>query len=268
MKAEKAAARRPKFGSSANNEDSAQSMVVCGVHPVEEALGCMNQAQTRSARLSIADSRKPKEIQAILNKAQELGLGVQRLESAKLDKLAQGVRHQGIVLELPPFVYADFDQLLAQALTAQNPLFLLLDQVQDPHNLGAIIRSAVAFGVSALLLPKDRSALITSTSLKTSAGLAYKLPIVKIGNLVRTMELLKQEGFRIYGADMQGTSHSGVPWQGPTALVMGSESTGLRRLSKEHCDELVRVAHEGIVDSLNVSVACAILLCDAYGKRA
>ncbi|MFA5624904.1 MAG: 23S rRNA (guanosine(2251)-2'-O)-methyltransferase RlmB [Bradymonadales bacterium] len=244
-----------------------QELVICGVHPVEEALGSLNRAQAAEATLFVASSRNPKEVQKIMGLAKKLGLSAKVAESSELDKRAVGVRHQGVILLLPPFVYADFEEILIEAENKENPLFLLLDQVQDPHNLGAIIRSAAAFGVDAIMIPKDRSALITSSSLKTSAGLAYKIPIVKIGNLAQCLKRLTKQGYHIVGADLQGKAQSGFTWQGPHALVMGSESEGLRRLTKEHCDELIRIVHEDTVESLNVSVACAILLSQAYVKR-
>ena len=238
---------------------------VCGLHPVEEAVTVLPDDTLRASRLYIAESREQKEIDALLKLCEQKGLRPVQASMQDLTRKAGETRHQGVLLELPKFKYAELDDVL-QTLSPQ-PLILILDQIQDPHNLGAIIRSAAAFGADAVVIPRDRAAQITATSLKTSAGQAYKLPICRVSNIAQTLRQLKELDFNVVGADIGGCIESEIDYHRATALVMGSEGDGMRRLTRTLCDQMVRIDQNPAVESLNVSVAAAILLYTASKQR-
>lgn len=238
---------------------------VCGIHPVEEALATIPRETLIKARLYIADTRRQKELGQIFEACERLGLNPMETTMQELSLKTGETRHQGVLLDLPGFNYADLDDVL-EHLSA-NPLILVLDQIQDPHNLGAIIRSAVAFGADAIIIPKDRAAQMTATSFKTSAGQAYRIPICRVANIAQTLRKLKDVDFNVVGADIEGCGVADIDFRKATALVMGSEGDGMRRLTRTLCDQTVRIAQNPVVESLNVSVATAILLYAASNVR-
>lgn len=238
---------------------------VCGLHPVEEAVTTLSDDAIRASKLYVADSREQKDIAGLLKLCQDKGLKPTQSSMQELTRKAGETRHQGILLELPKFKYAELDDVL-ENLTPQ-PLILILDQIQDPHNLGAIIRSAAAFGADAVVIPRDRAAQITAAALKTSAGQAYKLPICRVSNIAQTLRQLKELDFNVVGADIAGCVESEIDYHRATVLVMGSESSGMRRLTRMLCDQMVRIEQNPAVESLNVSVAAAILLYTASKHR-
>jgi 23S rRNA (guanosine2251-2'-O)-methyltransferase len=190
-------------------------------------------------------------------------------EEAQLDKLAAGERHQGVVAELLPRA-GDPETQLEEALEAAGdaPLLLVLDGVQDPHNLGACLRSADAAGVAAVLVPRDRAAGLTPVVRKVAAGAAETVPLVAVVNLARTLRELKERGVWLVGTDdsAEKTLYD-AELTGPVALVMGSEGEGMRRLTRECCDQLVSIPMAGAVESLNVSVAAGVALFEAVRQR-
>lgn len=238
---------------------------VCGIHPVEEALATIPPETLVKAKLLIADTRSQKELSQIFEACTRLGIKPVETSMQALSQKTGETRHQGVLLDLPKFVYADLDDVLDNL--SANPLILVLDQIQDPHNLGAIIRSAAAFGADAIVIPKDRAAQMTATSLKTSAGQAYRVPICRVSNIAQTLRKLKDVDFNVVGADIDGSAVSDVDFRKATALVMGSEGDGMRRLTRTLCDQMVRIAQNPAVESLNVSVATAILLYAASNVR-
>jgi 23S rRNA (guanosine2251-2'-O)-methyltransferase len=190
-------------------------------------------------------------------------------DDALLDKLAEGGRHQGVVAEVLPRA-SDPETQLEEALesAAGAPLLLVLDGVQDPHNLGACLRSADAAGVAAVIVPRDRAAGMTPVVRKVAAGAAETVPLVAVVNLARTLRQLKERGIWLVGTD--DTADKGLyeaDLKGPLALVMGSEGEGLRRLTRECCDLLVSIPMAGAVESLNVSVATGVALFEAVRQR-
>ena len=238
---------------------------VFGIHAVRSLL---QRAPARLRKLIIDSRREDARIRELLQLAQTAGLKVERADAKAIAGRVGDVAHQGVIAEveaLPAWQEAD----LLQALTSQpNPLVLLLDGVQDPHNLGACLRTADACGALAVVVPKDRAAGMNATVRKVAAGAADTTPLVSVTNLARSMKLLKDAGLWIAGADMTGEK---MAWQadlaGPLALVMGSEGEGLRELTRRHCDFLVRLPQVGSVESLNVSVACGMLLYEAQRQR-
>ena len=238
---------------------------VCGIHPVEEALSTIPAEVLSKSKLWIADTRSQKELSRIFELCDRVGLVPTEATMQDLTQMIGETRHQGVVLHLPHFDYTDLDDVLDDL--SPNPLILVLDQIQDPHNLGAIIRSAAAFGADAIVIPKDRAAQMTATSLKTSAGQAYRVPICRVANIAQTLRKLKDLDFNIVGADIEGTAVGDVDFRKATALIMGSEGDGMRRLTRTLCDQTVRIAQNPAVESLNVSVATAILLYAASNVR-
>lgn len=253
---------RPSRADKYNDPDA---FFVCGLHPVEEAVTTLPDDTIRASRLYIAESREQKEIADLLKLCEQKGLKPAQSSMQELTRKAGETRHQGVLLELPKFKYTELDAVLENL--SPQPLILVLDQIQDPHNLGAIIRSAAAFGADAVVIPRDRAAQITATSLKTSAGQAYKLPICRVSNIAQTLRQLKELDFNVVGADIDGCVESEINYHRATALVMGSEGDGMRRLTRTLCDQMVRIAQNPAVESLNVSVAAAILLYTASKQR-
>jgi 23S rRNA (guanosine2251-2'-O)-methyltransferase len=212
------------------------------------------------------DAGRAAEIRALAGRA---GVQVADADIALLDKLSERGRHQGVVAEIVPPA-GDPETQLEEALEAAGnaPLLLVLDGVQDPHNLGACLRSADAAGVAAVIAPRDRAAGLTPVVRKVAAGAAETVPFVSVVNLARTLRELKARGIWLVGTDDDADkSIFDADLKGPTAMVMGSEGDGLRRLTRECCDQLVSIPMAGAVESLNVSVATGIVLFEAVRQR-
>ncbi len=241
------------------------SFYICGVHPVEEALTALPPQTLLNSTLYIAETRDQKELASLLEQIQSIGLVPVQSTMQDLTRKAGETRHQGVLLQLPRFKYTDLDEVLDNL--SPQPLILILDQIQDPHNLGAIIRSAAAFGADAIVIPRDRAAQVTTTTIKTSAGQAYRIPVCRVSNIAQTLRQLKDLDFNVVGADIDGSLESEIDYHRATALIMGSESSGMRRLTRTLCDQTVRIAQNPEVESLNVSVAAAILLYTASRQR-
>jgi len=201
--------------------------------------------------------------------ARERGIPVREVEKNKLRELAGTEGHQGVVAILSQISYGEIDDILQKAKEAnETPLIAILDEIQDPHNLGAIIRSAEAFGFHGIIIPKDRSAGLTDVVVKTSAGAVSFIPIVRVVNLARLIDDLKEAGVWIAGADQDANeSFYKADLNRSLGIVIGSEGKGLRPLIKKKCDFLLRIPLVGKVNSLNASVAAAILFCDVRNQR-
>lgn len=221
-------------------------------------------------KILVAKGDRQGSVREIVGLARSLGLVVQETEPARLDQVAGDVRHQGIVAMVAPVAYVELDAILAKARAAGEPPFLvLLDELEDPHNLGAVLRTADAAGVHGVLIPKRRSCPLSSTVAKTSAGAVEYVPVARIGNVAQTIAGLKKEGLWVVGADMAGTqAYYAADLHGPLLVVVGGEGRGLGRLTKEACDFLVRIPMRGKISSLNASVACSLLLYEAFRQRA
>jgi 23S rRNA (guanosine2251-2'-O)-methyltransferase len=206
----------------------------------------------------------------ILRLAADRGLGLLEVTRAELDRLTGGAVHQGVALQLPAYEYAHPDDLLAAALDADTPaLVVALDGVTDPRNLGAIVRSAAAFGARGVLIPERRAAGMTSAAWKTSAGAAARIPIARATNLNRTLRSYADAGFSLVGLDGSAdTTIEEIPViSGPLVLVVGSEDTGLSRLVREACDAVAAIRTSGNVESLNAGVAAGIALYELARQR-
>jgi len=206
----------------------------------------------------------------ILKLAADRGTGLLEVTRAELDRLTGGAVHQGVALQLPAYAYAHPDDLLASALTAATePLIVALDGVMDPRNLGAIVRSAAAFGANGVLIPERRAAGMTAAAWKTSAGAAARLPIARATNLNRTLRACADAGFALIGLDGNAdiTIDKVEQASGPVVLIVGSEDTGLSRLVREACDAVAAIPISGGVESLNAGVAAGIALYEISRRR-
>ena len=242
------------------------SPVAYGIHAVRVLLSRHPQRVRRVLLGAGRDAGRLAEIRAL---AQRAGVQVGTADDATLDRLAGGERHQGVVAEVQPRA-GDPETQLEEALEAAGPapLLLVLDGVQDPHNLGACLRSADAAGVAAVLVPRDRAAGLTPVVRKVAAGAAETVPLVAVVNLARTLRDLKERGIWLVGTDdAADRTLYDADLKGPVAVVMGSEGEGLRRLTRECCDQLVSIPMAGAVESLNVSVATGVALFEAVRQR-
>lgn len=234
---------------------------ICGIHAVFEALA---SGRIAIERIYIAREAHSGKLKEILEFARKREIPVRKEERVVLDRMADGTVHQGIVAITAALSYSDFDSLLK----SENPLVIVLDGVEDPHNLGAVIRTADACKASGVLVPERHSAPLSAIVVKTSAGASAYVPVVRVTNLVSAIDELKKRGLWIVGIDGAGSKEwTDFDYSGPTALVLGGEHRGLRRLVREHCDVLVRLPMLGNVASLNISVAAAIAMYEVVRQR-
>lgn len=237
-----------------------------GLHAVQAAL---QRSPGGVTEIWVDSKRHDKRMAEILEQAASAGVTVHTVGKQELDALAPDSRHQGVVARAETarvYAEAELDGLLDR-LDA-TPFLLILDGVTDPHNLGACLRSADAAGVQAVIAPRDRAASLTPVAIKVASGAAQTVPFVQVTNLARCLRDLKQRGIWLVGLDghAEQTLHE-TDLRGPLAIVMGAEGQGLRRLSKEHCDFLVKIPMAGSVESLNVSVATGVCLFEALRQR-
>ncbi len=233
-----------------------------GIHAVGEAL----RAGRPLDRVLVVRDSKNRRLQPIIDDCRRLGVPLRFEPRAALDRLSQGGAHQGVVAEAASKTYAGLGEVLG---ALDHPgLLVILDGVEDPHNLGAILRSAHAAGADAVLLPERRSAGLTDTVAKAAAGALEYLPVVRVANINRTLEELKKKDYWIYGLDERGTQDYDTPdYAGNVALVLGGEGKGLHEMTAKHCDFLVKIPVAGRIASLNVSVAAGIVLFEALKRR-
>jgi 23S rRNA (guanosine2251-2'-O)-methyltransferase len=234
---------------------------ICGIHAVYEAIVSRKRPIERIHISRDAQSGKFKEI---LDLAKQLDVPVRREDRAVLDRLSQGTVHQGIVAITAEAGYASFDILFQ----GEKPVIVILDGVEDPHNLGAVIRTAEAAGASGIVVPERHSAPLSATVVKASAGASAHIPVVRVTNLVNAIDEMKGRGLWIVGVDPAGSKiWTGFDYKGPVGIVLGGEHRGLRRLVREHCDILVRLPMLGKIESLNISVAAAVVLYEIVRQR-
>lgn len=238
---------------------------LAGKHPVLEAL--------RSGRpvhkIWVADGAAKHQTAPILQAAKEAGVPVQFVDKRKLDQTVPGVNHQGVAAQSAAWDYADVETILAAAeRKGEPPLVLLLDEIEDPHNLGSILRTADSAGAHGVIIPKRRSVGLTATVAKTSAGAVEYVPVARVGNLAQTIDSLKKRGLWVAGADASADSDAfAADLTGPLALVIGNENRGMGRLIREKCDYLVKLPMLGRIQSLNASVAAGVLLYEIVRQR-
>lgn len=246
--------------------DAGSGRVVFGVRPIEELV----RARPRDVNVVyVADGTRSPEIERVVQVAKERGIAVEFRPRQMVAELAAGGVHQGLVAITGRFRYATMAELLAVAERAGGPaLFVLLDGITDPHNLGAIVRSAEVLGAHGVILPARNAAPVTPGAVKASAGATERLPIAEVGNLLRTIDALREGGVRVLGAGAgDGERLDRVDLTGPTALVIGAEGKGMREAVARRCDGLFHIPQRGSVASLNASVAAAIALYEVARQR-
>lgn len=233
--------------------------ILSGIHPVAEAL----RANHPLERLVIAQGAGGPRLQEIIDLARRASIPVRFEPRNQLDRLAGTPAHQGVIAMGAAKKYADIDS------AAASQLVVVLDGVEDPHNLGAIIRTAHAAGAGSIVIPERRAASVTDVVAKAAAGALEYLPVARVTNINRALEELKERGFWIYGLDERGTSnYDQVDYGAPTAFVLGGEGKGLHEQVRKHCDMLVRIPMAGKISSLNVSVAAGVVLFEWKRRRA
>jgi 23S rRNA (guanosine2251-2'-O)-methyltransferase len=239
---------------------------IVGINPVE---GALSNDAARVSELLVEQGQRNARVQELAARAKSLNIPVHHRPREDLDKLAGEARHQGVVAryEAPPMGSEnDIADLVEQA--GQDALFLVLDGVTDPHNLGACLRSAAAARATAVIVPKDRAVGLTPVVRRASAGGADRIPLIAATNLARALRTLKDAGVWITGlAGDTDTSIYGIDLKGPVALVLGSEGEGMRRLTRETCDFVAKIPMPGPMESLNVSVATGVVLFEALRQR-
>ncbi len=240
--------------------------LVYGIHAVG-ALLARRAAAVR--RLTVQAGRTDRRVQELIDVAKAAGVAVETRPVAELDALLPGLVHQGVVARVEPAKTMDENQFLGSIDVERHPpLILVLDGVQDPHNLGACLRSADGVGADAVVIPRDRASGLTPVVRKVAAGAAETVPLVQVTNLVRFLRELKEAGVWVVGTDGDADKlHTDVDLRGPLAIVLGAEGTGMRRLTREACDHVVRLPMRGAVQSLNVSVATGVMLYEALRQR-
>ncbi|MBB6679261.1 23S rRNA (guanosine(2251)-2'-O)-methyltransferase RlmB [Cohnella lubricantis] len=238
---------------------------MAGKHPVLEAL----RAGRALNKIWLSNQAQRSLVQPILEEAKDRGVVVQFADKKKLDQLAPDMQHQGVVAQAAAVSYAEVDDLLARARElGEAPLLVLLDEVEDPHNLGSILRTADCTGVHGVIVPKRRSASLTAVVAKTSAGAVEYVPVARVANLAQTIDKLKEEGVWIAGADVSAADDVyKANLTGPLAIIIGSEGKGISRLVKEKCDFLIKLPMAGKINSLNASVAAGVILYESVRQR-
>jgi 23S rRNA (guanosine2251-2'-O)-methyltransferase len=241
--------------------------LIYGINPVRE--GIKGHRRRPLELFAVRDSRSARQ-EEVLRMAAEEGIPVRLRERGDLDRLVGHHHHQGIVLLVEPFAYAVLDELLGWwRQTGRKAFFLALDGITDPHNLGAIVRSAEVAGCHGVIVPKDRACQVTPVVDKASAGALEHIPLCQVTNLARALEELKREGIWVYGlaGEEEAASIYGTDLRGDLALVIGSEGAGLRLNVRNHCDGLLSLPMHGQVGSLNASVAAGVSLFEVVRQR-
>lgn len=239
---------------------------IAGKHSVIEAL----KSGRTINKIWLAEQAQKHLVQPIIAEAKKAGVIVQQADKRKLDQMVPGIQHQGVVAQAAPYAYAEVEDLLAAAAAkGQAPFLILLDEIEDPHNLGSILRTADCTGAHGVIVPKRRSASITATVSKTSAGAVEYVPVARVSNLGQTIDRLKEAGIWVVGTDVEAIEpvFGNNVFTGPVAVVIGNENKGMGRLIREKCDVLVKLPMEGRINSLNASVAAGVVMYEVLRGR-
>lgn len=220
-------------------------------------------------KIYVQSGEKHGSIMKIIAKAKANGVVVQEVQKRKLDEMSTSNNHQGVIAIVPPFQYVEVDDILDEAKKrGEEPFIIILDGIEDPHNLGSIIRTAETAGVHGVIIPKRRAASVNATVSKTSAGAVEYMKIARVNNINETIKELKDKGIWICGTDMDAkTLHYEQDYKMPIAIVIGNEGKGMPRLTKENCDFLVKIPMKGKISSLNASVSAGIIMYEVVKGR-
>ncbi|MCL2022956.1 MAG: 23S rRNA (guanosine(2251)-2'-O)-methyltransferase RlmB [Oscillospiraceae bacterium] len=241
-----------------------------GIQTVREALrsASMNGANSQIDCVYIAKSASSPSVMSIRALCRELSVPVKQTDRRKLDQLSEGGNHQGVAAMLAQAKYAEIDELFARAeAQSQPPFFVICAGIEDPHNLGAIARTAEGAGAHGIIIPERRGVGLTPTVARTAAGALEYIPVVRVKNIAACMEELKERGVWLFGAELEGQPYDKTDYSGAIALVIGSEGKGLGSLVKSRCDHLISLPMRGQISSLNASVAAGILLYEIAKQR-
>lgn len=246
------------------NLDNQRNDIIAGRNPVMEAIRSGRSIES----ILVAKGERSGSVVAIIAKAKQKNIPVKDVDSKKLDFLAKGVNHQGIVAQCAVKEYSTLEDIFALAEERrESPFIIVLDKIEDPHNLGAIIRTAECAGAHGVIIPERRSAGLSYTVEKTSAGALEYMPVVRVKNISAVLQKLKDKGIWVYGADMDGEHYKKVNFDGAVALVIGNEGKGISQLVAKDCDVIVSLPMKGKINSLNASVAAGILMYEIADKR-
>lgn len=246
------------------NLDNQRNDIIAGRNPVMEAIRSGRSIES----ILVAKGERSGSVVAIIAKAKQKNIPVKDVDSKKLDFLAKGVNHQGIVAQCAVKEYSTLEDIFSLAEErGESPFIIVLDKIEDPHNLGAIIRTAECAGAHGVIIPERRSAGLSYTVEKTSAGALEYMPVVRVKNISAVLQKLKDKGIWVYGADMDGEHYKKVNYDGAVALVIGNEGKGISPLVAKDCDVIVSLPMKGKINSLNASVAAGILMYEIADKR-
>ena len=238
---------------------------VIGRNAVMEAL----KGDRTIEAIYVSNNKLEGSINAIMGMAKEQKILIKEVDKRKLDSMCDGETHQGVIAKVTPFKYSEVSDIFELAeQKGEAPFIVILDEVEDPHNLGSIARTAELFGVHGIIIPKRRSASVTATVYKSSVGAIEHVKVAKVNNINSTIEELKEKGVWIYGADIRAEEYSHeVDYSGPCALVIGNEGRGMSKLTVQKCDKLIKIPMVGKINSLNASVAGGIMMYEVLKGR-
>lgn len=240
------------------------SNIICGRNPVLEALRSGREID----RLLVAHGTGGGSVTAIIAKCRAKGILIKEISPQKLDYYCGGANHQGVAVMFASQEYAAVDDMFALAETrGEKPFLIICDEIEDPHNLGAIIRTAEATGVHGVIIPERRSASLNATVAKAACGALEYVPVARVTNIANTIDALKQRGVWVFGADMDGDDYTRTDFDTPCALVIGNEGKGIGALTAKKCDAIISLPMRGKINSLNASVAAGILMYEVVRSR-
>lgn len=238
--------------------------IICGRNPVFEAVRSGREID----RLLVAHGVTGGSVTAIIAKCKARGILIKEVSPQKLDYYCGGANHQGVAVFYASQEYSTVEEILATAKErAEDPFIIICDEIEDPHNLGAIIRTAEATGVHGIIIPKRRSASLNATVAKSASGALEYMKVARVTNIASTIDELKEQGVWVFGADMDGEDFDGVDYSLPCAIVIGNEGKGIGSLTAKKCDRIISLPMNGKINSLNASVAAGVLMYEVVRKR-
>lgn len=247
-----------------NDITTRETSVIYGRNPVIEAIRSGREID----RLYVAHGAKSGSISEIIAKCSKKGILIKEISSQKLDYYCNGGNHQGVAVMVASHEYSTVEDILKTAKEkCEQPFIIICDEIEDPHNLGAIIRTAESCGVHGIIIPKRRSASLNATVAKTSVGALEYVKVARVTNIANTIDILKENGVWVFGADMDGKDYTSFDYSVPTALVIGNEGKGIGTLTAKKCDEIISLPMLGKINSLNASVAAGILMYEVIKHR-
>ena len=247
-----------------NREENKNTNIICGRNSVMEAIRSGREID----RLLVAHGVSGGSVAAIIAKCSARGILIKEVSPQKLDYYCNGANHQGVAVFFAAQEYCEVSDILALAKErGEKPFIIICDEIEDPHNLGAIIRTAEACGVHGIIIPKRRSASLNATVAKSASGALEYMKVARVTNISNTIEELKEQGVWVFGADMDGKDYTLIDFDIPCALVIGNEGKGIGTLVAKKCDEIVSLPMNGKINSLNASVAAAVLMYEVVRRR-